>query len=224
MLAGPPLLHCVHSRAGAQVAVRVLAQGTAKQRKKVIKAMKGVLPAPLKVIREVRCAGVQVCSRSWCTHVETCDLSRACEGHGDGRVGAHCAHCSTGLHGRHRSALKEYCARDCGEHLHLFGHLLPNLAACDLPETLVVVSPASKKHSVCVDSAIHVCRLCYRRWWFTSMVTACCCSWLHRLACRLMLQLSCTQRAALRPLLPRLLRLLKQQVMAMRRVHLCTHS
>ena len=53
MLAGPPLLHCVHSRAGAQVAVRVLAQGTAKQRKKVIKAMKGVLPKLLHVVIKV---------------------------------------------------------------------------------------------------------------------------------------------------------------------------
>ena len=62
MLAGPPLLHCVHSRAGAQVAVRVLAQGTAKQRKKVIKAMKGVHfnAHTLNVIREVCCAGDHV--------------------------------------------------------------------------------------------------------------------------------------------------------------------
>ena len=41
MLAGPPLLHCVHSRPGMQVACHVLAAGSAKQRKKVIKAMKG---------------------------------------------------------------------------------------------------------------------------------------------------------------------------------------
>lgn len=41
MLAGPAILHMVHSHAGADVACRVLALGTAKQRKKVIKAMKG---------------------------------------------------------------------------------------------------------------------------------------------------------------------------------------
>lgn len=41
MLAGPALLHCVHSRPGAAVAARVLAQGSAKQRKRTIKAMKG---------------------------------------------------------------------------------------------------------------------------------------------------------------------------------------
>ena len=41
MLAGPNILHMVHSHAGADVACRVLALGTAKQRKKVIKAMKG---------------------------------------------------------------------------------------------------------------------------------------------------------------------------------------
>ena len=46
MLAGPNLLHMVHSHAGAHVACRVLALGTAKQRKKVIKAMKGELSAP----------------------------------------------------------------------------------------------------------------------------------------------------------------------------------
>ncbi|KAK9908988.1 hypothetical protein WJX75_005639 [Coccomyxa subellipsoidea] len=40
-LAGPPLLHMVHSRHGATVACQVLAMATAKQRKKVIKAMKG---------------------------------------------------------------------------------------------------------------------------------------------------------------------------------------
>ena len=43
MLAGPNILHMVHSHAGAHVACRVLALGTAKQRKKVIKAMKGKL-------------------------------------------------------------------------------------------------------------------------------------------------------------------------------------
>ena len=43
MLAGPNILHMVHSHAGAHVACRVLALGTAKQRKKVIKAMKGEL-------------------------------------------------------------------------------------------------------------------------------------------------------------------------------------
>lgn len=42
MLAGPAILHMVHSHAGADVACRVLALGTAKQRKKAIKAMKGV--------------------------------------------------------------------------------------------------------------------------------------------------------------------------------------
>ena len=41
MLAGPPMLHMVHSHAGADVACRVFALGTAKQRKKAIKAMKG---------------------------------------------------------------------------------------------------------------------------------------------------------------------------------------
>ncbi|BDA41597.1 Pumilio homolog 3 [Coccomyxa sp. Obi] len=41
MLAGPPLLHMVHSRPGATAACQVLAMATAKQRKKVIKAMKG---------------------------------------------------------------------------------------------------------------------------------------------------------------------------------------
>ena len=46
MLAGPPIMHMVHSHAGADVACRVLALGTAKQRKKVIKAMKGA-PAAL---------------------------------------------------------------------------------------------------------------------------------------------------------------------------------
>lgn len=43
MLAGPPLLHMVHSRPGATVASQVLAMATAKQRKKIIKAMKGAL-------------------------------------------------------------------------------------------------------------------------------------------------------------------------------------
>ena len=47
MLAGPNILHMVHSHAGAQVACHVLAVGTAKQRKKVIKAMKGELSCPL---------------------------------------------------------------------------------------------------------------------------------------------------------------------------------
>ncbi len=41
MLAGPAIMHMVHSHAGADVACRALALGTAKQRKKVIKAMKG---------------------------------------------------------------------------------------------------------------------------------------------------------------------------------------
>lgn len=41
MLAGPPLLHMVHSHQGATVACQVMATATAKQRKKVIKAMKG---------------------------------------------------------------------------------------------------------------------------------------------------------------------------------------
>ncbi len=41
MLSGPAIMHVVHSHAGAYVACRVLALGTAKQRKKVIKAMKG---------------------------------------------------------------------------------------------------------------------------------------------------------------------------------------
>ena len=47
MLAGPNILHMVHSHAGAHVACRVLALGTAKQRKKVIKAMKGELSCSL---------------------------------------------------------------------------------------------------------------------------------------------------------------------------------
>ena len=46
MLAGPNILHMVHSHAGAHVACHVLALGTAKQRKKVIKAMKGELTCP----------------------------------------------------------------------------------------------------------------------------------------------------------------------------------
>ena len=41
MLAGPAIMHMVHSHAGADVACRALALGTAKQRKKAIKAMKG---------------------------------------------------------------------------------------------------------------------------------------------------------------------------------------
>ena len=45
MLAGPAIMHMVHSHAGADVACRVLALGTAKQRKKVIKAMKGAAAA-----------------------------------------------------------------------------------------------------------------------------------------------------------------------------------
>ena len=49
LLAGPALLHCVHSRPGAAVAARVLAQGSAKQRKKAIKAMKGADPPPASV-------------------------------------------------------------------------------------------------------------------------------------------------------------------------------
>ena len=47
MLAGPNILHMVHSHAGAHVACRVLALGTAKQRKKVIKAMKGEPPCSI---------------------------------------------------------------------------------------------------------------------------------------------------------------------------------
>ena len=61
MLAGPALLHCVHSRPGAAVAARVLAQGSAKQRKRTIKAMKGAdnqLP-PICVEQDARlCVGV----------------------------------------------------------------------------------------------------------------------------------------------------------------------
>ncbi len=41
MLAGPNLLHMVHSHHGATAACQVLAMATAKQRKKVVKAMKG---------------------------------------------------------------------------------------------------------------------------------------------------------------------------------------
>lgn len=57
MLAGPPLLHMVHSRSGATAACQVLAMATAKQRKKVIKAMKG------KSIRIVPC----YCLHNWTT-------------------------------------------------------------------------------------------------------------------------------------------------------------
>ncbi len=40
-LSGEALLHMVHTRAGAQAACAVLAYGTAKDRKKAVKAMKG---------------------------------------------------------------------------------------------------------------------------------------------------------------------------------------
>jgi hypothetical protein len=43
-LAGAQLLHMVHSHEGATVACQVLAMATAKQRKLVVKAMKGVCP------------------------------------------------------------------------------------------------------------------------------------------------------------------------------------
>ena len=39
LLAGPPLVRMVHTREGAQVCCAVLAYGSAKDRKKVIKAM-----------------------------------------------------------------------------------------------------------------------------------------------------------------------------------------
>ncbi len=58
-LAGPALLHCVHSRPGAGVAARVFVQGSAKQRKKVIKAMKG---APLSLSPSTMRA-MCICSR-----------------------------------------------------------------------------------------------------------------------------------------------------------------
>lgn len=45
-LAGPALLRMVHTRHGALVACYVLAFGTAKDRKKAVKAMKGAKPAP----------------------------------------------------------------------------------------------------------------------------------------------------------------------------------
>ena len=108
MLAGPPLLHCVHSRPGAQVAVRVLAQGTAKQRKKVIKAMKGVLPTPCMCDQGSTSACAhpatpqhprQTALEGVGTQNDRCGLSaRAREGHGYGRMGARCAHCSAGFH------------------------------------------------------------------------------------------------------------------------------
>ena len=43
-LAGPALLRMVHTRHGALVACYVLAFGTAKDRKKAVKAMKGANP------------------------------------------------------------------------------------------------------------------------------------------------------------------------------------
>lgn len=45
-LAGPALLRMVHTRHGALVACYVLAFGTARDRKKAVKAMKGAIPAP----------------------------------------------------------------------------------------------------------------------------------------------------------------------------------
>ena len=45
-LAGPALLRMVHTRHGALVACYVLAFGTAKDRKKAVKAMKGAIPTP----------------------------------------------------------------------------------------------------------------------------------------------------------------------------------
>lgn len=40
-LAGPALLRCVHTHAGAAVACSVIAYGTPKDRKKAVKSMKG---------------------------------------------------------------------------------------------------------------------------------------------------------------------------------------
>lgn len=61
-LAGPPLLHMVHSRHGATVACQVLAMATAKQRKKVIKAMKG----------EFLLNGVELCYVCFSENLKSC--------------------------------------------------------------------------------------------------------------------------------------------------------
>ncbi len=152
------------------------------------------------------------------TLLDACDLSRACEGHGNGRVGACRAHCSTGLHRRHRSALKEYRARDCGEQFaSAWPYQVSTLATCGRLTHWFGLHPIPR-NDLCALTVPSMSAGCAPGdGWYISTATACCCSWLRRLACRLMLQLSCSQPAALWPLLPQLLRrLLKQQVMAMR--------
>lgn len=52
MLAGPALLRCVHTHAGAAVACCVIAYGTAKDRKKAVKGMKGAC-----LVKESMCGG-----------------------------------------------------------------------------------------------------------------------------------------------------------------------
>jgi hypothetical protein len=45
-LSGPALLRCVHTHSGAAIACTVLAYATPKERKMIVKGMKGVAPCP----------------------------------------------------------------------------------------------------------------------------------------------------------------------------------
>ncbi len=83
MLAGPAIMHMVHSHAGANVACRALALGTAKQRKKVIKAMKGAATARIPLVPLIKEAAGQGMV-SWVTRGFTSGLT----GWGEGVFGS----------------------------------------------------------------------------------------------------------------------------------------